>query len=127
MQCSHAVANTVDPRSDSFDVLHYHIKASFSNFAVSKSITGEARLLLVLKQPATKVRLDLLGLLVNAVKLNGTGATFQYLSPSLRVDIGNGQQGDTIELIISSSGQPKQDALWTATASQALNPDLMYV
>ena len=104
--------NTIDTRTDTFDVLHYSIDASFLNFRIDKKIEAQTILQVRLKADATQMRLDLLELPVSAVSVNGQPAIYTYSSPDLRISLDNVQNGDTLLVAVSYSGNPKQDPQW---------------
>lgn len=104
--------NTIDTRTDTFDVLHYSIDASFLNFRTDKKIVAQTILQVRLKADATQMRLDLLELPVSAVSVNGQPAIYTYSSPDLRISLDNVQNGDTLLVAVSYSGNPKQDPQW---------------
>jgi aminopeptidase N len=104
--------NTIDTRTDTFDVLHYSIDASFLNFRTDKKIEAQTILQVRLKADATQMRLDLLELPVSAVSVNGQPAIYTYSSPDLRISLDNVQNGDTLLVAVSYSGNPKQDPQW---------------
>ncbi len=104
--------NTIDTRTDTFDVLHYSIDASFLNFRTDKKIEAQTILQVRLKADARQMRLDLLELPVSAVSVNGQPAIYTYSSPDLRISLDNVQKGDTLLVAVSYSGNPKQDPQW---------------
>ena len=103
---------TLDPRADSFDILHYHIEASFLDFANEKSIDARTDIKIHLLKNTQSIRLDLLGLFVDSVQVEGSSHSFTYTSPRLSVNTGARQAGDTIELSVFYRGFPKKDASW---------------
>ncbi len=104
--------NTIDSRTDTFDVLHYTIDASFLNYKTNKKIEAQTTLKVRLKTDASQMRLDLLDLPVSAVSVNGKSTSFTYTSPDLRFDLDQVQSGDTIQVAVSYAGNPVRDPQW---------------
>lgn len=104
--------NTIDSRTDTFDVLHYTIDASFLNYKTNKKIEAQTMLKVRLKTDASQMRLDLLDLPVSAVSVNGKSTSFTYTSPDLRFDLDQVQSGDTIQVAVSYAGNPVRDPQW---------------
>jgi hypothetical protein len=107
-----AVLNTIDARTDTFDVLSYEINAAFLNYQAAKHIDANTVLTCILKVPNTgSMRLDLLGLNVTEVLVNGTSAIFSYASPSIELLLPP-LVNDTFKVTVFYSGTPKPDAQW---------------
>lgn len=107
-----AMHNTLDPRADTFDVQSYEINASFLDYETQKAINATTLLEIVLLEPATHVVLDLLGLEVDQVLVNGTVASFTYTSPQLSVTLPSLEVADTFTVAVSYHGNPQQDDQW---------------
>lgn len=112
MQNQTAMNNTLDPRADIFDVLSYEINISFLDYQVKKELVATTTLQVVLLKPSSSVVLDLLGLQVDEVLVNGNLQPFSYTSPALTIDLPVIASADTFQLSIKYSGNPKQDAQW---------------
>jgi hypothetical protein len=106
-----AMNNTVDLRADTFDVLNYEINAKFLDYQTNKDIDASCQLTIVQKMAASSVNLDLLGLNVSAVEVNGVPASFSYSSPSLKVNLST-QIDDTLKLLVHYDGNPVKDPQW---------------
>jgi hypothetical protein len=107
-----AMLNTVDSRSDTFDVLSYEINAAFLNYQSAKHIDANTVLTCISKLPNTaSMRLDLLGLNVTEVLVNGTTTLFSYTSPSIELRLPP-LVNDTFEVTVFYNGTPKPDAQW---------------
>ncbi len=65
MQEQSAQANTLDPRSDTFDVQSYTINAAFLNYQTQKAIDATTVISVVLKESSSQISLDLLELPVS--------------------------------------------------------------
>ncbi len=112
MQQQMAIDNTLDPRADTFDVISYEINASFLGYELQKKIDATTTLKLALLKPSTTVTLDLLGLAVEDVLVNGRPAAFEYTSPSLRITLPALSAADTFNVAVKYNGSPQQDAQW---------------
>ncbi|HAY89800.1 MAG TPA: hypothetical protein DCY51_10185, partial [Bacteroidetes bacterium] len=112
MQEQSAQANTLDPRSDTFDVQSYTINAEFLNYQTQKAIDATTRISVVLKESSSKMSLDLLELPVSGVLVNGDVVSFSYSSPKLTIDLPAISVGDTFTVDVSYSGNPSSDAQW---------------
>lgn len=102
---------SIDERADTFDVLSYEINASFLQYQANKEIEATTVLRIIPKINTRSVTLDLLGLNVRGVKIDGVNADFQYTSPKLLVtstDI----LADTFLLEVDYFGNPQKDAQW---------------
>lgn len=107
-----AMLNTVDSRSDTFDVLSYEINAAFLNYQLAKHIDANTVITCISKVPNTgSMRLDLLGLNVTEVLINGTSTLFSYTSPSIELLLPP-LVSDTFEVTVFYNGTPKPDAQW---------------
>ena len=107
-----AQANTLDPRSDTFDVQSYEINAAFLNYQSQKAIDATAVIAIVLLQESTSMSLDLLDIPVTTVSVNGSAVSFDYNSPRLIVALPILAVGDTFNVAVSYAGNPKSDAQW---------------
>lgn len=104
--------NTIDNRTDTFDVLHYFIDASFLNYKKDKKIEAQATLQVKLKTEANQMRLDLLNLPVSAVSVNGQSASYTYSSPNLYINLVGASKDDTLQVSVSYAGNPSKDDQW---------------
>ncbi len=107
-----AMLNTIDLRTDSFDVLNYQINAAFLNYQSAKDIDATCKLQIVQKTAASHMRLDLKGLNVSDVKINGNSASFSYGDPSLQISLPAISIGDTFIVEVSYNGNPQKDPQW---------------
>ncbi|NNJ56654.1 MAG: hypothetical protein HKP14_10990, partial [Bacteroidia bacterium] len=107
-----ATDNTIDLRADTFDVINYEINAAFLNYQIAKDIDANCELQIVLKLESTSMNLDLMGLNVSEVTVNGNSASFSYNDPSLQIDLPVLAKGDTFKVDVSYNGNPKKDAQW---------------
>lgn len=97
-----------DPRSDSVDILHIDLQLDLSQRR-QQQISGEATLqVLPLLQGVAEVRLDLEGLSVQSVAVDGLSQTVQYDNRYLTVALSG--TTDTQTIVVVYSGTPKQDA-----------------
>jgi aminopeptidase N len=112
MQEQMAQANTLDPRSDTFDVQSYEINASFLDYQSLKAIDATTVISVVLLQESTRMSLDLLDIPVSAVTVNGTAVSFAYNSPKLSLALPTLAVGDAFTVSVSYAGNPKSDAQW---------------
>ena len=104
-----AMANTVDARADTFDVLSYEINASFLNYRVAKNIDAVTTLKIVSKISSSSISLDLLSLNVSSVKVNGAVVSYSYTSPSLHAQLPTLVVGDTFFVEVAYHGSPIED------------------
>jgi hypothetical protein len=108
-----AMMNTLDPRADTFDVLSYEINAAFLSYQTAKNMEAHTTLKVVLKNPmVSSMRLDLLGLNVTEVKVDGSNAVFTYTSPNIDILLPPMGVSDTFEVTVFYTGTPKPDAQW---------------
>lgn len=112
MQQQTAMNNTLDPRADTFDVISYEINAAFLSYETQRDIDASTTLRIALLKPANTVTLDLLGLGVQEVLVNGTATTFEYTSPALHINLPTLSVADTFSIEVKYSGNPQQDAQW---------------
>ena len=86
-------------RSDTIDVLNYHIDLEITNFSGPKMNNVGA------------ISLDLLGMTIDSVMQNGAKLSYQYQSPLLKVSL-DGQYNiiDTTEIQIFYNGQVYPEA-----------------
>ncbi len=94
--CLHAYATNTDTRSDSIDILNTSLKIDVSDFN-ARVLYGEADILFKAKvNNINYIRLDLLLLTVDSVKINGSAVSFGYndsvVSVSLPAALNTGQQ-----------------------------------
>ncbi len=86
------------------DVLHYDVEVGVSDDA--DWFVGLVTVRVAAREPDTELRLDLSGLAVDEVSLNGTAAPFTYADGSLRVHLEGVARGDTALVRISYEGVP---------------------
>ncbi|MEY2924756.1 MAG: hypothetical protein RLZZ337_1304 [Bacteroidota bacterium] len=107
-----AAQNTIDLRADTFDVLQYIINAAFLDYQKNKAIDANCEIQVVLKKSATSINLDLLGLNVSQVLVNGQPQTFSYTDPHIHIKLPSVSIGDTFTVRVFYNGNPKKDAQW---------------
>lgn len=97
-------------RSDTFDVLHYDIRLEM--IFSSTQIAGYTDVTIVPKKNGqTSVRLDLLKMQVDSVKVDNNTATYWYNDTLLRVSLGTIKNiGDTFQVTVFYHGVPQMDA-----------------
>ncbi len=100
---------TPDTRSDSIDIIRTDISLNLLN---SPIIAATCHIQFTPKVPGlTGIRLDLEGLVVDSVRLNGAPAGFSHVASDLNISFANQVfPGDTLELAIIYHGQPVSDA-----------------
>lgn len=98
-------------RSDTFDILKYTIRLEIGN-SVSKQIAGNTTVEFVQKLAGVqKLRLDLLKLTIDSVKLGATSVTYQYNDTVISVLLPAAPvPGNTLNVTVYYHGQPKGDA-----------------
>lgn len=97
------------PRTDSVHVAHYDINLSVVDFT-TKVIDGYTDISVVSKVGnLTQVRLDLMALTTDSVKVNQTPATFSHIGQSLFVNVPVMQSGDTALVRVYYHGVPAHD------------------
>ncbi|MBR9860909.1 hypothetical protein GYB22_09200 [bacterium] len=111
-QCTHATHNTLDPRADTFDVLKYLIVADFTPYPTAYSFSALTTLEIKLLEDASVLSLDLLGLPVDSVTVNGVKKNHTYSSPSLNIPLDNAKKDDVIEVVVAYKGNPQKDPTW---------------
>lgn len=103
---------TVDLRADTFDVLHYIIKADFINHTKDKAIDAVAELRIVKKLASSTVTVDLLGLTTTSVEVNDNAVHFSHQGEKITSAITEVEVGDTFKLKIHYAGKPQRDPQW---------------
>ena len=98
---------------DSIDVHHYHIKLDLSDLSTG-ILFGETSLLLSYKFPDTKnFALDLQGLQVDKVLLNGKLPKFTYRNNVLRIFPDKRfKKNKELKITVFYHGKPQQDKIW---------------
>ncbi len=98
-------------RSDTFDILKYTIRLEIGN-SISKQIAGNTSIRFLPKlTSANKLRLDLLKLTVDSVRLGNAPISFQYNDTVISIQLPPAPLPlDTSELTVYYRGQPKGDA-----------------
>lgn len=98
-------------RSDTIDVLNYHIDLEITNFS-GRKIEGFCAVKFTPKMNNVgAISLDLLGMTIDSVMQNGAKLSYQYQSPLLKVSL-DGQYNiiDTTEIQIFYNGQVYPEA-----------------
>ncbi len=97
-------------RSDSIDVLHYHINLSITS-VVSHPISGYTNVTIVPKiNGITTLNLDLLKFTIDSVKLNTNTLNFNYNDTLLKINLGAVyNMGDTLTVQVAYHGVPQVD------------------
>jgi hypothetical protein len=107
--CSHKkqLLLSASARLDTMDVVHQDLQLDFTGFA-QQQIAGRAVSHLAIHQTTN---LDLWGMTVDSVKVNGVNASYNKTIQSLWVNW-NGNAGDTLDLTTYYHGNPETDASW---------------
>ena len=101
-----------DTRSDSIDITKIKLDLNITDFA-NQMIRGNATVFFTPIHNAPNIRLDLVGMSVDSVKLNGNNIPFQYDSKLLKVQSSSAfVQGINQELLICYKGSPQRDSTW---------------
>lgn len=97
-------------RSDTFDVLHYHINLDITNFG-GQSIAGFTTVKITPKiNNRNFVMLDLLGMTIDSTKITNQLVSWQYNDTLLKVTFPvTKNTGDTFDVQIFYHGVPKKD------------------
>ena len=97
--------------ADSIDILHYTIDLDFTDFS-NQNITGNTQIKLTPRtNNVNQIRLDLLELSVDSVKINNQPLQFSYNDSLLKVLFPTPYTtNDTINLFIYYNGSPVQDS-----------------
>ena len=102
-------AGFAQQRTDSVHIAHYDINLSVVDFT-TKVIDGYTDISVVSKVGnLTQVRLDLMVLTTDSVKVNQTPATFSHIGQSLFVNVPAMQSGDTALVRVYYHGVPAHD------------------
>ena len=102
-------AGFAQQRTDSVHVAHYDINLSVLDFT-NKTIDGYTDIAVVSKVGnLTQVRLDLMALTTDSVKVNQQPVTFSHIGQSLLVNVPAMQSGDTAFLRVYYHGSPAHD------------------
>lgn len=96
-------------RSDTFDVLHYDIHLEI--IQTNSTIAGYTNVKLTPKQNnQTSVRLDLLKMIIDSVKVNGNTSNYWYNDTLLQVNFATSKNiGDTLNISVYYHGVPQMD------------------
>lgn len=101
-----------DTRSDSIDITRIKLDLNITDFA-NQVIRGNATLFFKPLVNAPNIRLDLIGMSVDSVKLNGNNIAFQYDDKLLKVQPQTVfVQGTSQELLVYYKGTPQRDSTW---------------
>lgn len=97
-------------RSDSMDVLHYHVNLNITS-VTSSPISGFTDVSVVPKiNGMTTLNLDLLKMTVDSIVLNNTLLTYNYNDTLLKINLGNVYNiGDTLVVRVAYHGVPQGD------------------
>lgn len=97
-------------RSDSMDVLHYHVNLNITS-VTSSPISGYTEVKVVPKiNGLTTLNLDLLKLTVDSIKMNGNLLTYNYNDTLLKINLGNSYNiNDTLLVLVAYHGIPQTD------------------
>lgn len=119
--CSGMYATAQDLRSDSVDILHTDISLDFSAF-LSRVLYGKTVISFTPKiNNSNSLRLDLLQLQVDSVKINNTTATYTYNDSVIAISTAPLQMGVVYTATVFYHGTPLQPAgdfggfYWNAT------------
>ena len=97
-----------DFRSDTFDILHTHIDADFSNFT-TKNLIAHVRLDMIRKSAPAPLRIDLLKFTVDSLLLNGNRVMYTYDDSQIIVSSAYlAPVGDTFSVDVFYRGTPTQ-------------------
>mgnify|MGYP000415413973 CR=1 FL=1 len=113
-------------RSDSVDILHYHIALDVSNFS-GETIEGSCTISLKSKlNGLDKVQFDLEGLAASSVQIGTEDQAFQQVGNQLIITLSNAlSENEEIDLTIVYSGSPIMDGSgwggWYWTGNYAFN------
>ena len=110
--CSHKkqLMTSAVSRLDSMDVVDQQLFLDFTFFG-QQELSGIAQTQVAIHQNVDVIHLDLWGMVVDSVQVNGTNASFLKTSHSLWVYY-NGASGDTILVTSYYHGSPETDASW---------------
>lgn len=101
-----------DTRSDSIDITKIKLDLNITDFA-NQMIRGNATVFFTPIHHSPHIRLDLVGMSVDSVKLNGNNIPFQYDSKVLKVQPSSAfGQGMNQELLVFYKGSPQRDSTW---------------
>ncbi len=110
--CSHKkqLMTSAVSRLDSMDVVDQQLFLDFTFFG-QQELSGIAQTQVAIHQNVDVIHLDLWGMVVDSVQVNGTNASFLKTSHSLWIYY-NGASGDTILVTSYYHGSPETDASW---------------
>jgi aminopeptidase N len=101
--------NPDNARSDSADILHYHIELNITDF-VTNQINGSCNVTLISKISLNSLDFDLQGFTVDSVKLNTQAIAFSHQNNLLNCNFGTIlAPNDTHDIQIFYRGSPAQD------------------
>lgn len=96
-------------RTDTFHVANYVVNIENIDF-VARTLSGCTELdVVVLRDGADAVRLDLISLEVDSVAMNGSSAQFSRVGDHLFVDLPQQRSGDTLHIAVHYHGAPVHD------------------
>ena len=107
---NHTFAKTYDPRSDSVDILNYKINLVITDFA-NKKLSGNTIVKFNPKVNAVHyLRLDLLALIVDSVKLGNAKLPYHYNDTLININLQqNYSTADTLSVQVFYRGAPQID------------------
>ncbi|HTF05335.1 MAG TPA: M1 family metallopeptidase, partial [Bacteroidia bacterium] len=118
--CHHAVhsdrswsgieTQATNMRSDTFDILHYHIQLDITDF-VGQSIDGFTTITFTPRvNGVTELNLDLLELTIDSIKIGSSLLTYTYDDTLIKITLPSVMNtGDTADITVWYNGQPQGD------------------
>ena len=107
-QDSFVLKSTIN-RSDTIDILNYSIHLDITDIS-NQFINGFCEIKFMLKESTQSIRLDLLGLEIDSILLEGSSLGFNYNDTLISIDFPNIiQPTDTSIITVYYKGNPKQD------------------
>ena len=107
-QDSFVLKSTIN-RSDTIDILNYSIHLDITDIP-NQFINGFCEIKFTLKESTQSIRLDLLGLEIDSILLEGSSLGFNYNDTLITIDLPNIiQPTDTTIITVYYKGNPKQD------------------
>ena len=107
-QDSFVLKSTIN-RSDTIDILNYSIHLDITDIS-NQFINGFCEIKFILKESTQSIRLDLLGLEIDSILLEGSSLGFNYNDTLISIDFPNIiEPTDTSIITVYYKGNPKQD------------------
>ena len=101
--------STAQQRTDSVHVAHYDLTLSVVDFT-NHVVDGHTGLTVVAKvNNLSQLRLDLMGLTTDSVKVNEQTANFSHVGEDIFIDVPTMQSGDTAQVRVYYHGVPPHD------------------